>query len=215
MRTLAGAIFDARRPDGDVDRSLPRRIVAYTALSGWFVAMSAVAASMLARHVIPLPAPVHDGRLSTALEVMRGPDDAGRWMAVHVLYTDCRCSRQVGEHLSITKRPSDLAEIVLLVGEDPAFAGRLRSNGFVVTAVDAHTLSTAYGLEAAPLLLVVDPEGKIRYSGGYTARKQGPEPRDLQIIDSVRGGAQDPPLPVYGCATSRQLQKTLNPLELP
>ncbi len=215
MRTLAGAILDARRPKDDAPGSSLRRIVAYAALSAWFVVMSAIAASMLARHVIPLPAPPRGGNLRALLEAVRGPDDAGRWTAVHVLDTDCRCSRRIGEHLSVSDRPSDLVEVVLLVGEDAALVDRLRSNGFGVTSVDAQTLSTTYEIEAAPLLLVVDPDGETRYSGGYTARKQGPEPRDREIIDRVRRGGHDPPLPVYGCATSRQLHETLNPLELP
>lgn len=73
MRTLAETMLDARRPRGGVDGATLRRIVAYTALFGWFVVMSAVAASMLARHAIPLPAPEDGAKLGAALDGMRRP----------------------------------------------------------------------------------------------------------------------------------------------
>jgi hypothetical protein len=177
--------------------------------------MAGVAASLLARHVIPLPVPEPSADLSRSVAPLRRPVDEGKWMAVHVLYTECRCSRLIAEHLRHDPRPEDLGEHVLLVGEDRDLAAALRRRGLAVRTLEPQRLSDEYGIDAAPLLIVVAPDGVVRYAGGYTARKQGPAPRDLEIIARLRGGARNAALPVYGCATSRQLRRDLNPLDLP
>lgn len=188
-----------------------RQRLVYAALGVWFVVMGAAAASLLARHVVPLPLPGD----TAALSRLRTADDTGRWMAVHVLYTECPCSRRIIEHLTASERPLDVVEHVVLVGARPDLARALLTRGFHVVEVTEDELVARFGVDAAPLLVVLAPDDTTRYSGGYTERKQGPEPQDLHIIARARAGSADLGLPVFGCAIGRALRQTINPLGLP
>lgn len=84
--------------------------------------------------------------------------------------------------------------------------------GFRVTYVTADQLAITYHVEAVPLLVVVDPAGVVRYASGHASRKQGPAPRDLEILASVRATREVAALPLFGCAASRTLQRALDPL---
>jgi hypothetical protein len=54
----------------------------------------------------------------------------------------------------------------------------------------------------------------VVYSGGYTSRKQGPEIEDVAIVAAVRAQKVPKTLPVFGCATARELASALDPLGL-
>jgi hypothetical protein len=185
------------------------------ALTVWFSVMLAIGASLLVRHSVALPRPAVDSELERSLSTLRTPADVGKWMAVHVLYAECRCSQRVADHLLSSPRPADLAEQVLLVGRSAALEDSLTARGFHVTAVEPDELAARYHVLAVPLLLVAAPDGSIRYAGGYTTRKQGPDPRDLEIIASAKANRVTAALPVFGCAVSQKLDQVLNPLGLP
>jgi hypothetical protein len=195
--------------------SLLRRVGVSVGLWGWFVVMVLVSATLLGRHLLALPRPAADEALARSMATLRGPDDAGRWMAVHVLDAECKCSRRIVEHLLATDRPKDVSEQVLLVGSDAVLESQLASRGFRVTRVEPTELSDRYHLQAVPLLVVAAPDGTIRYAGGYTERKQGPAPRDLEIVADARAGHPIETIPVFGCAVARRLQSATNPLGLP
>lgn len=183
----------------------------YVALRAWFVAMGTVAATLLARHLIPLPLPEDTSTLSS----LRSVDETGRWVAVHVLYSECPCSRRIIEHLLTSERPPDVVEHVVLVGERAELASLLRLRGFQVLEVTPEELVEWFGIEAVPLLVVLGPDDTTRYSGGYAERKQGPELLDLEIIARARAGYDDEALPLFGCAASQGLRQIFNPLGLP
>jgi len=183
----------------------------YVALGAWFVAMGTVAATLLARHLVPLPLPED----TSALSSLRSVDETGRWMAVHVLYSECPCSRRVMEHLLTSERPRDVVEHVVLVGSRADLASMLRLRGFYVEEVTPDELFEWFGIEAVPLLVVLGPDDTTRYSGGYAERKQGPELLDREIIDRARAGYDDEGLPLFGCAASQGLRQIFNPLGLP
>lgn len=85
---------------------------------------------------------------------------------------------------------------------------------FDVRRVTSDDLSR-YGIEAAPLLVVLSPGGQIRYAGGYTERKQGPNIDDLRILDDARRPGVLASLPVFGCAVSDRLRRQLARLPTP
>jgi hypothetical protein len=177
--------------------------------------MLAVGSTLLARHVIALPRPIEDASFVRAMASMRSPTEAGRWMAVHVLYGECQCSQRIADHLVTSDRPSGVAEHVLLVGRSAGLEARLAARGFPVVLTNAAELSDYYHVAGVPLLVVVAPDDTVRYAGGYTTRKQGPDPRDLDILADVRADRFFARLPVFGCAVSTRLQAALNPLRLP
>jgi len=184
-----------------------KRVAARAALAAWFLAMLTLGAALLARHVAALPIPSDDEKLAAALGARRSPDAVGAWVAVHVLYSDCRCSRNIVTHLLTSERPSGWKEAVLWVGPDdpsPALARR-----FDLQRVTTEDLARA-GIQAAPLLAVLDPRNHLRYVGGYSQRKQGPTIDDLRILSEVRRGTTVARLPLFGCAVSARLRQQVS-----
>ena len=170
------------------------------ALALWFAAMVFLGAGLLARHLLAMPAP----RPAVALA------RPGKWVAVHALYGECRCSQRIADHLETSERPAGWTEIVLWVGTDPP---KKLSERFEVRTVTPTELA-ALGIEAAPSMAVIDPSGTTRYAGGYTERKQGPVIDDVRIMREAQH--QDvKALPVFGCAVSNRLQTELSVLPTP
>lgn len=179
----------------------------------WIPCLLVVLGSLMVGHWVPLPKPERsDARLATALAELRAAEGLQGWTAYHVLYAACPCSRRVLEHVATSERPAELAEVVLLVGEDPAFVRRCEARRLTVVPLDAQQLEQGFGICASPLLIVTAPDGAIAYAGGYTDRKQGLDHRDLAIVADLRAGRFVTPLPVYGCGVSRSLQEALDPL---
>jgi len=180
----------------------------------WAIASCLVCSSLLARHLLPLPAESSPA-LSQGLARLRSPEDEGRFVAFHVLFADCECSRRVADRLATTQRPPAVSERVLLVGEAPEVRSSLERRGFLVTMVAPEELTTRFGIESAPILVVAAPDGSVRYAGGYTERKQALVPHDREIIEAAVAGRAPPPLPVYGCPVAERLKRERNPLGIP
>lgn len=185
--------------------------VARGALVGWGVVVSIMCTYMLARHVLALPVPSRSAARAMATIEPR-PDERGHWLALHVLSGSCGCSARVLDHLVSSGRAPDVVEKILWIGPPSTQLEVARSKGFRVSYVTAEQLATTYRIEAVPLLVVVDPAGVVRYAGGYTSRKQGPEIRDLEVLASARSAREVAALPLFGCAASRALKRTLDPV---
>jgi len=174
----------------------------------WAAGVSLVSSYLLGRHALALPSPE---RPRGAVEALRAADQKGSWMAVHVLYAECGCSQRLVDHFLRTERPAGVSEHVVWVGAADERTAALAKKGFRLTFTTPEELSSRYGVDAAPLLVVSDPAGLVWYSGGYTARKQGPDVRDLEIIRAAREGTAERALPLFGCAVSRALRVAQNP----
>lgn len=178
----------------------------------WVVVMTLMCTVMMGRHSIPLPAQkASDQQVASALGAHRTPSQADRWMMVHVFFSSCPCSRRLAEYLVAGQRPEDLAEHVLLVGDDPEWRARAQARGLSVHVIEPEELDAFYHLQAAPLLVVLDPLDRVRYLGGYTTRKQGIGVQDLEILQNVRQDITVEALPLFGCAVSRELRRIVDP----
>jgi hypothetical protein len=176
------------------------------ALTAWFGVMLALGAGLMAKHVVALPAPANAEKLAASLSAIRRPETRGSWLAVHVLYADCRCSQRVVEHLVTTERPHDWSEAVVWVGTDAPSTDLQKR--FDIRRMSAEDLAR-FGIEAAPMLIALDPADHIRYAGGYSERKQGPVIDDLRILEDARHPEVLASLPVFGCAVSQRLRRQL------
>lgn len=194
--------------------SVTRRRLPGLALTTWFVVTLGLGAGLLARHAVALPAVATPDRIGASLGALRRPEDRGRFLAVHVLYAECRCSQRIVEHLLATLRPPGWSELVLWVGEE-APSPELARRGFTVQRLTRAELER-HGVEAAPLLVALDPADHVRYQGGYTERKQGPVIADVRILEGARdAAAAAASLPVFGCAVSDRLVRELRKLPVP
>ena len=184
-------------------------------LAVWACLMIVIGASLMVSHWVPLPRPaVDDAAWSANLADIRTDPASGRWAVLHFLYTDCPCSRRVLEHVIEQPPREGVTERIVLIGSDAALTTRAEQQGYEVDRVSPEELKSKYGVEAAPLLVVSDPDGIPRYAGGYTSRKQGPDFQDRHIIADLMAGYDVKPLPLYGCAVSRRLQGIVDPLGL-
>jgi len=195
----------------DSQRTAPTALSGRVGLVCWAISISLLSAFLMARHLVALPRPTEETTAS-AFAKRSTPGEQARWRAVHVLSASCGCSMRVLAHLSTSARPAGVAERILWVGPPSAETAAAERRGFIVTPVTSAELGSVYHIEAVPLLLVLDESGRVRYSGGYSNRKQGRDLEDLQIIGELQAGRATASLPVFGCAVSRDLQRALNPL---
>lgn len=182
--------------------------VGVAAVAVWFGVMVALGAGLLARHLVAMPTPTTLGPLERGLAELRRDGERGSWLAVHALYAECRCSQRIVEHLVASARPEGFVELVLWVG-DEAPPAELEAR-FDVRRVRPAALASL-GIEGAPLLVAVDPEGRVRYVGGYTSRKQGPDIEDVRLLQDAQSGSPLDRLPLFGCAVSDRLKRDLSP----
>jgi len=194
-----------------------RRLAVLAGFVAWVAACVILAAYLLSAHLLTLPAPSSDDlALQRAIAAQRRPAQRGRWLVVHVLDEQCKCSLQVLDHLLAGDRPRDVVERVVLIAAtvEPGRLRAIRARGFDLDIVTPDELNERYGVAVAPLLVVVDPGDIVRYVGGYGQRKQAAELRDAAVIASLRAGIPVPALPTFGCAVGRRLQATIDPLGL-
>lgn len=195
-------------------RRLPRWVV-WACLALWACLSLVVQSTLMVSHWYTLPSPDRaDPALEQTLAALVPEAAQESWAAVHVLYSECRCSHRVFDHLFDSSRPDALYEVVLLVGDDASVEARADAAGFDVITLSPGELEEHYGIVSAPLLLVLSPGGQLRYAGGYTERKQGYAIEDREVIQALQAGAAPNELPLYGCGVSEELQQILDPMGL-
>jgi len=181
----------------------------------WAIASFVMACTLMLGHSYALPRPTTASPgLRAAIAEARAPADQGRWLVHHFVYGRCRCSQRVLASLFARKPLAGVAERVVLVGGQGAYERGAREAGFALDVIEPSALKTRFHLEAAPVLVVTDPAGEVRYVGGYTERKQGYALRDVEIVRALRAGRAEIELPLFGCAVSEQLARVLDPLGL-
>ncbi len=179
---------------------MARRALAGVALAVWFGVTSVISVRVMAKHLAPLDTGDRAKTEQAMGELARADGGAG-WTVAHVLYADCGCSARVARHLAETARKAGVHEHVIIVGDSPELEA-LAATGLRVHHATAEILADTYGLDAAPVLVVADPAGHVRYVGGYTERKQAFAIEDARIEAELLAGRDVAPLPIFGCAIS-------------
>lgn len=179
----------------------------------WTVGLIVVAATLGASHLYAQPRPrTNDPSVAASMALLRGHDDG--ILVVHVLYSECRCSVNIVEHLLDRGPLASAAERILLVGSGGEMARKLEARGYPVRTITQDALLADYHLSAAPLLLVLGKDDRLRYVGGHTGHKQGLDFRDVAIVEAIEADRTVSELPNFGCAVSKDLQRRLDPLAL-
>lgn len=189
----------------------------YVGIMVWAAACVVVGTYLLATHLLTMPAPAPtDPVLHRGIAARRGAHQLDRWLVLHVVFDECVCSQRVLDHLLADPRPPGLAERIVLVTEHraarAAWIAAIPAHGFELDVVTPEQLVAEYHIEAAPMLVIVDPQDTVRYVGGYTPRKQAADVRDIVVIAAVQRGELVEPLPTFGCAIGRALNSRLDPL---
>jgi hypothetical protein len=182
----------------------------------WAGTLCLIVAGLMAGHWIPLPHPEAGSQLITAEteNAIQSTNDDAAYFTFHFLYSDCPCSRRALTQV-VKRKPIAFAnERIVLVGNNSALETSAIDQGYEVEVVTPETLKSKYGVESAPLLVVTDERGKVRYAGGYTSRKQGLDFQDTRIITDTISGKTVDGLPLYGCAVSKNLKAIIDPLNL-
>lgn len=180
-------------------------------IAGWVALMSVVVTTLMAGHWLILPHPPVGEKVS-----WEGATDDVALTAYHFLYVDCPCSRRILDRFPLRSVVAGVTEQVVLVQEsancEQGLVDRLEAQGFKVATVTPPQLKQQFGIESAPLLVVVDRSGEIVYSGGYTFRKQGQVIQDDAVLETLARGDEIESLPVFGCAVSNDLKRLTDPL---
>lgn len=178
----------------------------------WAAGLSTVVSALMVAHWVTLPVPEPtDAFFSEAVRHQTNRNTSG-WKMLHILYSECPCSQKIFDYLLERRVPSNVSESVLLVEHHREFEERAAQRNLEVTVVTRRELKERFHVESAPLLVVADPSGSVRYAGGYTGRKQGIDYQDLDIVSELQQKGQRAPLPLYGCGVSRELQAYLDPI---
>jgi hypothetical protein len=174
----------------------------------WGVAVSVPIALLNAAHLLPLP--VRPIASSSAVATSTN----SHWQAVHILVADCPCSGFVANYLAARGARRELEEIIWIVGGPAAWEEKLATSGFTVLHRDAEQIAAHLGIQGGPWLRLISPAGVVAYSGGYAPQR----PRgsadfcDLTVWQAVARGETIKPYPAFGCAASRWLRQTIDPL---
>lgn len=183
-------------------------------LALWAALALVAMGSLGARHTAAMPArntQVAPPDVRSAFARLQA--DRGQRLLVHVIATDCSCAQRLTRHLLQRPRLAGTVELLLLVGPDAAWQPLAEAAGVAIHRVDAATLQQRYGLDAAPVLVALAPGGRIDYLGGYFDHPAALHPLDESIHARWAGGAGAPAaLPVYGCAVSDSLRRSIDPL---
>jgi len=183
--------------------------ITWSLLAVWAAALIVLIASLSIRHLAALPQPKDAALLAAAmLKYRRQP--AAHFL-VHVIYSECSCSRSLLTHLASRRRFPNTEELILFVGRpDP----RLKNSRFEVQTISPSQLIATTGLEAAPVLLIFNPSGALTYAGGYYDHPAANNPLDEKIQAALLAQQPFEPLPIFGCAISPRLQNSLNPFRI-
>jgi hypothetical protein len=185
--------------------------IAWSLLAGWAILLIVVIASLSVKHLASLPRPNNYALLNRVLKYRRS---SSLDFLVHVIYSECTCSSRLLTHL-VARRPfAGTEELILFVGVDPSKEKLARNSGFEFVTVTASELLSDFGLEAAPVLVMFDSAGKLRYAAGYYDNPATVISLDEKIHVQFLAHARIEPLPIFGCAVSPQLQRSLDPLRL-
>ncbi len=179
-------------------------------IGAWLALALLGIASLGVSHTAPMPNPTPQERLTHALLDLRTRSDS--MLLVHVIYANCSCTERLFKHLVERRAMRGVDETILFVGDDAAKKARARGAGYRFATVTPAELGTRFGLEVAPVMFAFTREGRLAYAGGYFDRPAAVVALDERIVSEVEHGATAEPLPVYGCAVSAELQKSVDPL---
>jgi hypothetical protein len=184
--------------------------ITYVLIAAWAGLALLGISSLALPHMAALPQAQPETRIERALLSLRRGNNTR--FVVHVIYARCSCTERLFAHLVSRRAFTDAEEIVLFVGEDAVKRDAALGAGYHYASIAPDDLFTGFGLEAAPVLFAFDARGRLRYAGGYFDHPSTSKSLDESLYARVVAGEAPRALPLYGCAVSRRLQDSVDPL---
>lgn len=138
---------------------------------------------------------------------------SGQLAVYHILGSQCKCSKKIAAYLAESKRPSSAKEIIVSVDGHLGNEATLVEKGFIVQQISAVELKEQFNLDSAPVMLVNNRWGKLKYTGGYK-KWDDSEYRDLEILNRLNLDEDVAAYPVFGCALSSSLKNSIDPFKI-
>lgn len=197
-------------PDAPPPTRFTGRRIGIAVLVVWAVAVLIGIGSLGLGHMVAMPTP--DGTTKLAQAALRLRRDSAKPLYVHVIAAGCSCTDRLFAHLIARGPFPGVDEIIVFVGDSGAKQRSADSAGFPFRTISAADLTGQFGLEAAPVLIALDAAGRLQYAGGYYDHPATISPRDGSVHAQLASGGAPTPLPVFGCAVSAGLKRSIDPL---
>jgi hypothetical protein len=144
---------------------------------------------------------------------------AQNWRMTHIMVAECPCSQAVVAHLARRGAMRDAEETVLVAGTSSAagpIVAKLQVAGYTAVSLPLAELRERTGIAGGPWLVVHDPDGQVRYSGGYAAQRPAasvPDStyEDADILQRLRAGETVKPLIALGCSVNPDFADLVSP----
>lgn len=177
----------------------------------WLPSMAFAVGTLMINHVAALPAPGDLGDVQAGVAALPGQ---GAPRVVHIIDERCSCTDGLLRHLFSRGAIPGLHEQIRYVGQREDRLSAARAAGFEIEAVAEEAVISGLGIDAAPVLILADADGEVRYVGGYFDRPAAVSSLDVGLIRQWRDGEPAAPLPIFGCAVSASLRAQRDPLRL-
>lgn len=163
--------------------------------AGWALAAVLSTGLLMEKHLTAI-----EPRASLTAPKIDASEEA-TWTITHILSAGCPCSDRTLE--GIVKHPSQPAttEQFFISGESKDWEARFAQTGRMLTALSPEELEAKFQISGGPYLIIQDPQGSIRYRGGYGARPylRPDEIKDRELIAQLQAGKSPTLYPAIGC----------------
>lgn len=172
----------------------------------WFSLLSVPMAYMMGIHTVPM-------------KETRSPNlvkHSGQGLMVyHFLGADCGCSENVMKSFLMRTPSRQYREKIFVLGSNEAWVSELKKMGYQVESESMDYYEKKFDIAAVPQLVAVK-NGKILYSGGYSA-KRNPSSEDVEdkkILGDLIKANERNTYPVFGCVNGTKNRKKADPISV-
>ena len=171
----------------------------------WFVALSVPLAYMMGMHSVPMKEASVDKFLAIKNK---------ETLVYHFLGADCGCSESVVESLLKRNPQKSYKEKIFILGKNEKWFKDLSAKGYELETESMDYYEKKFNIVAVPQLVAVK-NGKIFYTGGYSA-KRNPSSEDIEdqkIIKNAFANYKEK-YPIFGCVNGNKNRKLTDPISL-
>lgn len=174
-------------------------------LTVWFVTISVPLSYMMGFHTLAF-ANVQLRNLNSAPEIAKTQN----WKMLHILSSECGCSKRASRYLLERKPLNNVDEYILVIGNSFKRQDELKSAGYKIIPVSSEEAFARFGIESVPQLVILDSNHFVRYSGGYNDSRVDVY-EDLNLLTKLKDNKLVTAYPIFGCAVGSSVAKQIDP----